>query len=172
MNGFLTYDFIESLKNQKDFKPYIIGLDVENRTKGQILCNKFYKISNPNNEKNYINDIIKIYRKEKFNIILPLSDIENYILLKYRKKFIKKNINFKLPFNEFETAKLFFDKKKFLEFCDLNKFPTGGYKIVKNFNEVALNLKKNKTKKYILKPVKGSGTKNVFLLNNKVKKKY
>ena len=38
MNGFLTYDFIESLKNQKDFKPYIIGLDVENRTKDKYFA--------------------------------------------------------------------------------------------------------------------------------------
>ena len=47
INVFLTYDFIESLKNQKDFKPYIIGVDVLDRTKGKILCDKFYKISNP-----------------------------------------------------------------------------------------------------------------------------
>ena len=51
VNGFLTYDFIESLKNQKDFKPFIIGLDALDRSKGKILCDKFYKVSNPKNEK-------------------------------------------------------------------------------------------------------------------------
>ena len=170
VNGFLTYDFIESLKNQKDFKPSIIGLDVLDRTKGKILCDKFYKISNPKNEKSYIKDIIRIYKKEKFDVILPLSDIENYILLKYQKKLNKKKINFKLPFNELEIAKLFYNKKKFLKFCELNKFPTGGYKIVNKFKEVSSTFKKNKLKRYILKPVKGSGTKNVFLINEKIKK--
>ncbi len=170
INGFLTYDFIESLKNQKDFKPYIIGVDVLDRTKGKIICDKFYKISNPKNEKKYIADILKIHKKEKFNVILPLSDIENYLLLKNKNLFQKKRINFKLPFNDFDVAKLFYDKKRFLKFCDENNFPTGGYKIVDRFDKVSGILKKNKSKKYILKPIKGSGTKNVFLVNEKIRK--
>ncbi len=170
VNGFLTYDFIESLKNQKDFKPFIIGIDLSDRTKGKILCDKFYKVSNPKNEKKYLKDIVKIYKREKFDIILPLSDLENYVLLKNKKKLQKLKINFDLPFNNFPIANLFYDKKKFLNFCKVNKFPTGSFKIVKEFKDVLNFIGKNKSRKYILKPVKGSGTKNVFLINNKVKK--
>ena len=42
INGFLTYDFVESLKNQKDFESYLIGIDISDGTKGAILCDKFY----------------------------------------------------------------------------------------------------------------------------------
>ena len=68
INGYLTYDFIDSLKNQKDFNSYLIGIDMSDRNKGKILCNKFYKVNDPRNEKKYINDLIKIYKKEKFDI--------------------------------------------------------------------------------------------------------
>jgi len=170
VNGFLTYDFIESFKNQTDFKPFIIGLDVLDRSKGKILCDKFYKVSNPKNEKKYLNDIIKVYKKEKFDIIIPLSDLENYLLLKNKKKLQKLKINFNLPTNDFATANLFYDKKKFLNFCKQNDFPTGNFKIVKRFQEIINFIGNKKSKKFILKPVKGSGTKNVFLINNQVKK--
>mgnify|MGYP006081350315 CR=1 FL=1 len=170
VNGFLTYDFIESFKNQTDFKPFIIGLDILDRSKGKILCDKFYKISNPKNEKKYLNDIIKVYKKEKFDIIIPLSDLENYLLLKNKNKLQKLKINFNLPTNDFATAKLFYDKEKFLNFCKQNDFPTGNFKIVKRFQEVINFIGNKKSKKFILKPVKGSGTKNVFLINNQAKK--
>lgn len=170
VNGFLTYDFIESFKNQKDFKPLIIGVDISDRTKGKILCDKFYKVSNPKNEQKYLKDIIKIYKKEKFDIILPLSDLENYLLLKNKKKLMSLKINFDLPFNNFDIANLFYDKKRFLNYCKINKFPTGDFEIVKNYDDMINFIRKNKSKKYILKPVKGSGTKNVFLINNSIKK--
>ena len=51
INGYLTYDFIDSLKNQKDFNSYLIGIDMSDSNKGKILCNKFYKVNDPRNEK-------------------------------------------------------------------------------------------------------------------------
>lgn len=33
INGYLTYDFIDSLKNQKDFKSYLIGIDMNDRNR-------------------------------------------------------------------------------------------------------------------------------------------
>ena len=171
INGFLTYDFIESLKNQKDFKVKIIGIDSNDRTKGKIICDKFYKVSRPENEKQYLNDIIKIYKKEKFSIFFPLSDSENYIILKNKLKLEKKKINFKLPFNDFNLSKTFYDKKTFLEQCKKKGIKIGDYKIISDFKSLNLFIKEKKFAKYILKPVKGSGTNNVFLINQKSKKK-
>ncbi len=171
INGFLTYDFVESLKNQKDFESYLIGIDISDGTKGAILCDKFYRVSSPKKEKNYLNDIKKIYLKEKFDVIIPLSDIENYILLKNKDFFEDLKIKFKMPFNNYSTASLFYNKENFLEYCNKNKFKTGKYTIVSSYAKVIEFVKKYKSKKYILKPVRGSGTKNVFLINDKVKKK-
>ena len=170
VNGFLTYDFIKSLKNQNDFKAKIIGIDITNRSKGSILSDVFYKVNKPKNEKNYVNDIIRIYRKEKFDIFFPLSDIENFVLLKNKKKLEKLRVNFKLPFNNYEIAKLLYDKKNFLKFCEKNNILVGDYHIVSSFKELSKKININSKKKYILKPVKGSGTKNVFLINKEITK--
>jgi glutathione synthase/RimK-type ligase-like ATP-grasp enzyme len=170
INGFLTYDFIQSLKNQPDFQSKIIGIDISNRTKGKILADKFYQVSSPENEKKYIKDIIKIFKKEKFDIFFPLSDIENFVILKNKKIFKKLKINFRLPFNNYENAKLLYNKKNFLQFCEEKEIPVGKYEIVSNFKNLNLLVKKNFEKKYILKPIKGSGSKNVFLINNNIRK--
>ncbi len=171
VNGFLTYDFIDSLQNQKDFKPFIIGIDISDRTKGKILCNKFYKVANPSNENKYIDDIKKIFKKEKFDIFFPLSDIENFVLLKNKDYLKSLGIKFKLPFNDYSAANLLYDKRKFLNYCKQNKIKTGNYKIVSSFKETTKFINQSIYKKFILKPVKGSGTKHVFLINNKIKKK-
>ena len=170
VNGFLTYDFINSLRNQKDFYATIIGTDITNTAKGKIICDQFYQVADPRKEKNYINDIIQIYIKEKFDILFPLSDLENFVILKNLKLLKNKKINFKLPFTNYEIAKLFYNKKNFLEFCYKNKINVGIYKIVENIDDVLRFIKKNKKKKYILKPIRGSGSKNVYLLNPKIKK--
>ena len=170
VNGFLTYDFIKSLKNQKDFKAKIIGIDSGDSNKGDLICDKFYKVSSASNEKKYLKDIEKIYKQEKFDIFFPLSDIESFIILKYRNYLNKKSIKFKLPFNDFEKAKLFYDKKLFLDFCQENKIPSGKHFFVKNISEVK-NIIKKTNAKYILKPTSGSGTKGVYLLNKFLKKK-
>ena len=171
VNGFLTYDFINSLKNQVDFKVKIIGLDITDHTKGKILCDEFYKVNSPNKEKKYIKDIIKIYKKERFDVFYPLSDIENFILLK-NKNFLKfQNINFHLPAEDYKLAKLLYNKKTFLQYCEKYNINAGKFYFVKNYSDVKKIINKYSNKKFILKPVKGSGTKNVFLLNNKIKKK-
>ena len=170
VNGFLTYDFINSLRNQKDFNPLIIGIDITNNTKGQIICDRFYQVANPKNEKNFIEDLIKIYKKEKFDILFPLSDLENFVILKNLTYLKNKKINFKLPFTNYKLAKIFYNKEKFLELCHKKNINVGIFKIVENLNEVSEFIKKNKKNKYILKPIKGSGSKNVYLLNPKIKK--
>ena len=70
-----------------------------------------------------------------------------------------------MPSKNYETAKLLYDKIKFLNFCKLNNINVGKFKIISNYNSLLKEIKKSYKRKFILKPVKGSGTKNVFLLN-------
>ena len=171
VNGFLTYDFINSLKNETDFKVKVIGIDIKNHTKGKIICDTFYKVNNPKEEKKYIKDIAKIYNKERFDVFYPLSDIENFIILK-NKNFLKsKGVNFHLPAEDYEVAKLLYNKKTFLEYCEKNKINTGKFYFIKNYLDIKKIINKYPKNKFILKPAQGSGTKDVFLLNNKIKKK-
>ena len=52
-----------------------------------------------------------------------------------------------------------------MNFCKLNNINVGKFKIISNYNSLFKEIKKSYKRKFILKPVKGSGTKNVFLLN-------
>ena len=170
IGGFLTYDFISSLKNQNDFDCKVIGIDQSYSSKGNIICDKFYQVSNPLNEKKYINDLLKIYKKEKFDIFFPLSDYEALLISKYKKFFSSKKINFKSGSDQFKISSLFYDKKKFLTFCDEKKIPTGECTFFNNYKELSLFLKNKRKKRFILKALTGSGTRNVFLINQERKK--
>mgnify|MGYP001194873584 CR=1 FL=1 len=170
VGGFLTYDFISSLRSQDDFDCKIIGIDQNYSSKGNIICDKFYKVSNQKNERKYINDILKIYKKEKFDIFFPLSDYEALLILKYKKFFSSKKVNFKSGSDQFEISSLFYDKKKFLTFCNEKKIPTGKCTFFNNYKELSLFLKNKRKKRFILKALTGSGTRNVFLINQERKK--
>ena len=170
VDGILTYDFINSLRNQNDFEARIVGVNRTYSSKGEILCDKFYKISDPSNEKKYISDFIKIYNREKFDLFFALSDGESYVISKYKSYLNSKNVKFQSQCDQSENNALTFDKKKFFLFCQKNKIPVGKLNFFKNSNHLIGFLKKNKNQKYILKALKGSGTRNVFLINSKRKK--
>ena len=76
VGGILIFDFIQSLKNQKDFKVSITGIDQDKNASGKVLCDKFYEISEPIFEKKYLDRLIKILTKNKIKIFFPLSDKE------------------------------------------------------------------------------------------------
>ena len=96
-----------------------------------------------------------------------MSDGESYVISKYKSYLNSKNVKFQSQCDQSENNALTFDKKKFFLFCQKNKIPVGKLNFFKNLNHLIGFLKKNKNQKYILKALKGSGTRNVFLINSK-----
>ena len=169
VGGILIFDFIQSLKNQKDFKVSITGIDQDKNASGKVLCDKFYEISEPIFEKKYLDRLIKILTKNKIKIFFPLSDKECEVITR-NYSYLKK----KVPNTNFWVGKsypqyILTDKEKFLQFCKSNKFYTEKYFILKKFDDFKKIVFTQKNKKLILKALDGSGSKGVFLINKNLK---
>ena len=170
VGGILVFDFIKSLRNQKDFNVSVTGIDRDKNASGKVLCEKFYQINDPNFEIKYLNKLIKILNENKIDVFFPLSDKECEVItnnLSYLKKQSPKTI---IWLGSSEPEKILFDKEKFLSFCKINKFYTENYFIIENFTDFKKIALEQKNKKLILKSLTGSGSKGVFLINKDLKK--
>ena len=117
VGGILVFDFIKSLRNQKDFNVSVTGIDRDKNASGKVLCEKFYQINDPNFEIKYLNKLIKILNENKIDVFFPLSDKECEVItnnLSYLKKQSPKTI---IWLGSSEPEKILFDKEKFLSFC-------------------------------------------------------
>ncbi len=170
IGGILIFDFINSLKKQKDFDVEIVGIDKDMDAHGKVLCDKFINVCDPKDESKYIRELIKILKKNQIDIFFPLSDKECEVVSKnidYLKNAVKKT-NFWV--GKSKPNDILINKEKFLNFCRLNKFLTEKYFIVRNYQEFRKFSLKEKNKKLILKTLVGSGSKGVYLINKKLKK--
>ncbi len=168
IGGLFIFDFLKCLKNQKKFKFKIIGTDKDPKAYGKVLVDKFYNSYGINTEKKFFNYIKEIINNEKIDIIFPLSDNEVRFFFKYKSKFLKSFPNLKFSFFENKNFDIFLSKKNFYNFCKENEINIGDFKIISQFKELNKIIKKNK--KYILKSTTDSGSKNVFLINEKIKR--
>ena len=168
IGGLFIFDFLKCLKNQNEIKFRIIGTDKDPKAYGKVLVDKFYSSNGINTERQNFDYIKKIIKKEKIDIIFPLSDNEIRFFFKYKETFLKIFPKLKFSFFENKNFDIFLSKKNFYNFCKENKISIGDFKIITKFNQLDKNIKKNK--KYILKSTTDSGSKNVFLINKKIKK--
>ena len=68
IGGILIFDFINSLKKQKDFDVEIVGIDKDMDAHGKVLCDKFINVCDPKDESKYIRELIKILKKNQIDI--------------------------------------------------------------------------------------------------------
>ena len=168
VGGLFIYDFLKCLKSQKGFNFKIIGTDKDDKAYGKVLVDKFYSSRNVKNDEDFYLYIKKIIKKENIDIIFPLSDNEVRFFYKYKTSLINQFPKLNFSFFENEFFDIFLSKKNFYNFCKLNKINIGTFSIISSFNQ--LRGKINKNNKYILKSTTDSGSKNVFLINPKIKK--
>ena len=166
--GLFFFDFLKCLKNQKNLKFKIVGIDNDPKAYGKVLVDKFYSLNKITSEIKFFNYIKKIIIKEKINIIIPLSDNEIRFFYKYKKKYLKLFPNLKFSFFENKYFDVFLYKNNFYNFCHNNNVEVGKFFIISKFDQLKKKVAKNK--KYILKSTTDSGSKNVFLINQNCKK--
>lgn len=168
VGGLFFFDFVKCLKNQNKIKFKIIGMDKDPKAYGKVLVDKFYKLDNINTELKFYNFIKKIIKKEKIEIIIPLSDNEIRFFNKFKNSLKNLFPNLKFSFFENKYFDIFLSKKNFFNFCKDNNISIGKFSIISHFNNLKSKIVDNK--KYILKSTTDSGSKNVFLINQKLKK--
>jgi len=167
--GRRTYfiDFLKEIK--KKYKIIKIFVTDPNQNSAGILYDiGIKKIITPQalEGKKYINSLLKISKKFKIDLIIPVSDHDLSLLSSNINLF--KKINTKILISSNKIIKICSNKILMSEFCKKNKFLTP--KINSHINKI--------TNQYICKPIFGSGSEGLILnnkdLNIKVvnKKKY
>ena len=143
-NGVVMTSLIKRLRK----KFYIIGIDADLNGHAKKYCNEFYLKPN-NNEKNFIKFINKIGGKVDY--IFLYNDRE-LLRINRNRKLIQK-IQKKIVFSPKKTIDICLNKKKFYSFCKLNQINTPSSEY---------------TKEMIVKPIYGTGSKDIIKINSKI----
>ena len=167
--GYFTYDLFLALKSIKKIKLNIYGTDTNIKSRAKYLKKLFF-VPEIKHEKNYLNKILNICKKNKIDIIFPGSEPETIFFSKNQKIFNKKNI--KVPLSDYDTILKIVNKSQMFKYLEKKNINLGKWSILKSNKEIK-NLAKimgyPKTK-IVLKPSTGSGSRGVVILDSKIKK--
>lgn len=153
----LVEAFKDALKREK-IRGKVISVELSRLSAALYVSDRYYLIP-PSSDKNFIQHILRLCKKEKIKLLIPTRDEELIIFAKNREIFCKRGIN--VMISNPETIEICNDKYKFYQFLKKNKIPAPITILPSQFN--LLNLKYP----LIIKSRKGSGGKNVFMANNK-----
>lgn len=146
-----TWHFCNVIKEYFDdyFDIYITDTNDDYLVPASIYAKKFFKVPSIY-EKNYMEEMEKILRKEKIDIIVPLIDFD---LFNFHKDLeLLKELNVVTTAPKLSTAKTLSDKKSMYEFLTKNNIATPK---VYDINEIEDECE------YIIKPIKGFGSSGV-----------
>lgn len=148
---------IKALQGQKEIKLSLIAADADPLAAGLFLVDKHYVIPRADSP-NFINTILKICKKEKIKIIIPTFSFELPFLAKNKNIFEKADI--KIPISSYQTYLITEDKIKTNEYFRKWRIPFPKVYTKKDIEERKVKFP------VIIKPVKASGSKGVFKINN------
>jgi len=145
--------------------PYrIIGTDMSKESTGLQKADSAYIIPSAKNAK-YSSTIMKICKKEKVRCIIPGTEIELLKLSQKKKIFEKKGI-FVLS-NPYKLVNLCLDKGKLFEFLEKNHVKVPDFQVINNIKDF-----KKISSPVIIKPIKGSGSRSVFVAETNQEAKF
>ena len=168
VGGEYAPNLIISIKSDNKISFKVTGTDIKKDAIGKNFCDFFYQVPKAN-DKNYIKKIVSICKKDKIDLVLPLSDEEAYTLSKNR-KFIE-NSKTKLACTDFETIKIFASKKDTYKKLKQFNISTPEYVIIKKPSLLEIETRKmlKKYKEIVIKPSISRGGRNVFIVSSKTK---
>lgn len=160
--GSVGSQILKSLQASK-YSYKIIGTDITKNSFGLKKCNKSFIVP-PFTRIDYISKILKICNINRVDIVSPGTDGELLKIAQHKENF--KKIGIHVLANPYKILKLCFNKGSLFQYLKDKKIPTPKFIIVKNLKE----LKKFDTP-VVIKPVKGGGSRSVFLAegNNETK---
>lgn len=157
--GRRTYfvDYLNYIKKNK----FNLKIFISDRTKkvASFFTDHDYFLVTPsviNNYKKYIEKLYSLSVKYKINMIIPLSDLD-LVPLSMNKKLFKK-INIDILVSDLNIVNICESKIDLNKFLKLNKLP---------FSKNYLKIDDIKSKKIIEKPIKGSGSQDINIINPK-----
>lgn len=155
-------ELVKAFKNARDnlgIKGKVVCCDASDDAPALFFSDVKYRICRIN-EKDYVDELIKICIKENINLIIPTIDTELTILAKY-KKIIEKQANTKILISDEKCIDICRDKIKTANF-----FKSKGFLIPYTYSENELD-NGDYTFPLFIKPKNGSSSINAFKINNK-----
>lgn len=132
-----------------NFPIEVVGSNVLAFSAGNHLCDKFY-LAPYAFEKNYIEAIIDIVKKEKIDLIIPSTDYEVYYLATFRDQ-----IPCYLAASDAETSEIYLDKYKTFLHHKKHGIPFATAFLPSEY--------KGGFKEYIVKPREGRGSRGIYI---------
>lgn len=148
---------IKALREQKELPLFFVVVDINPLAAGFYMADKYYVVPRANSS-DFISTILKICRKEKIKIIIPTFSYELPFFAKNKKVLEKEGI--RVAISDYGTSLATEDKIKTNEY-----FRKWGVPFPKIYTEEDIKQKKVKFP-IIVKPVKASGSKGIFKVNN------
>ncbi len=142
----------------------IIGADYVNKSVGLQWCDKSYFLPDILDEKiskkKWINAVSKIIAKEKINIIIPCADFEIILFAEF-KEYLLKKFSVDVLVSRYDLVEACNDKYKTVQLLKKNNIITPKTFLPnKKFFQNKINYP------LVVKPRKGSTSKNVFIVKN------
>ena len=163
-------ELVSRFKKNKFLKRInIIWTDTKssNEVAASKFVDNFFKVPEVN-KKSYFRTIDQIIKKKKINLILACSDEESLILSeKYNN-----NKKIKVICSSFNTQKILSNKIETYKVLEKNKINLPLWFEVKNQKDLSSGIKffKNKKLEFCVKPAISRGSRDVYVINNKLKK--
>ena len=154
---------LESLKNNQKYDFYIVGVDASADGFKLPLLDKQIKVPLGTDE-SYPEEIRKIVKKEKIDVIIPASDHEVYAISKHKEMF--EEIGTAIACSSFESVSKAVNKASMLDFLKEKHVATPNYIVptsTDNFTKSAKKLGYPK-KMLVVKPAYLSGNRGVWYL--------
>ncbi|MGB9748234.1 MAG: ATP-grasp domain-containing protein [Candidatus Woesearchaeota archaeon] len=162
---------IYSLKNNPEKRKInIIGTDIKDNVIGKYLCNKFFTVPKPSDEK-FIEEMLKICKKEKIQVLIPQTTDELPKLSQNKEEFGK--IGTRITISDYESIRICNNKFELTKLCKELKIPYPEFYIVTRFDDLMEKAKKLgfPEKPVVIKPPESSGMRGLRIIDEKINMK-
>ncbi len=148
--------FIKSLRRQKQIGFNIFGTDIYEKrlSLGSLFCDYVFKIP-PAGDINFIPELLKVCKKNRIEILVPIIDEEFPPISKSRDEFRKINTKVMLPTSE--VLDICSNKIKFNQFLEAEGFTCAKWYLTK---PLLCNFP------LIKKPIRGRGSEGITIIHN------
>ncbi|MEQ9285444.1 MAG: ATP-grasp domain-containing protein [Cyclobacteriaceae bacterium] len=158
--GAIGEQIIKALRSGKN-DYFIVGSDTKANTIARSISDIFVLMPKAG-ESGYINTLLTYCNKYGIDILFPGSEPELRTIVKNKRLFDEANIH--VPINDASLIRLCQDKVGFNEFLVNNEFS-----YCETFNLIDANsLSRLDNYPYVIKPVSGSGSSNVFIVQDQI----
>jgi len=166
IGGHYSHDLIRAVR--KEHKSFILGTDLK-KNNNIFFVDAFKILPNPKDEKNYLKILFEIIKKHKIKVVIPCSDAETIPISKNLKNFEK--IGVKVPLSNYKIISLINNKFKLFKYLKRKNIDVGKFKKLDSINELQKKLLEFNypSKKIVLKPRFGGGSRGIIILDERLK---